>query len=154
MRSLRLINRFAAVVAAGYWMTCYPAPVLAGSECQQPDTQAKINACAVISAKKADQALNQTYQQLKASLHVHQYKLLLDAQLSWIKYRDNHCGLERSFEEGGTLSITTQLDCVKRMSDAREKELRSLLRSQYGFSTPSHSQETLIGPDGIGVAKI
>jgi uncharacterized protein YecT (DUF1311 family) len=135
-------------------MIYFPAPMLAGSDCQQPATQAEINICAVISAKKADQALNQTYQKLKATLSAHQYKLLLDAQLSWIQFRDNHCALERSFEEGGTLSITTQLDCVKRMSDAREKELRSLLRSHHGFSTPSHSQDTLIGPDGIGVARI
>ncbi len=154
MRSSGLIQRLAGAVAAGFAIIHFPAPTLAGFDCQQPATQAEINTCAVISAKKADQALNQTYQKLKATLSSHQDKLLLDAQLAWIQFRDGHCALERSFEEGGTLSITTQLDCVKRMSDVREKELRSLLRTRHGVSTPPHSQYMLIGPDGIGVARI
>lgn len=141
-----------------------PAPVLAGVNCQSPLTQAEINTCAAITAKEADQALNQTYQQLKASLSPQQDALLVTAQLVWIRFRDAHCELERSFEAGGSLSTTNHLECVRRMSSAREKELRALqqlrpgvnLSSQPQSTQPqaSQSKTTLIGTDRIGVARI
>jgi uncharacterized protein YecT (DUF1311 family) len=136
-----------------------PAPVMAGVNCQSPLTQADINTCAAITAKEADQALNQAYQQLKASLSPPQDALLVAAQLAWIRFRDTHCELERSFEAGGSLSTTSHLECVRRMSSAREKELRALQQARPGLSQStqpqaSQSQNTLIGTDHIGVARI
>lgn len=141
-----------------------PAPVMAGVNCQSPLTQADINTCAAITAKEADQALNQAYQKLKASLSPQQDVLLVAAQLAWIRFRDTHCELERSFEAGGSLSTTSHLECVRRMSSAREKVLRALQQARPGLSQStqplapqpqaSQSQNTLIGTDRIGVARI
>jgi len=132
--------------------------------CQSPLTQADINTCAAITAKEADQALNQAYQQLKARLSPQQDALLVAAQIAWIRFRDAHCALERSFEAGGSLSTTRHLECVRRLSSAREKELRALHQVRPGLtpssqpqgspSQVSQTQSTLIGPDRIGVARI
>ena len=153
--------RFSSGVAAAAFIACLsdPAPALAGVNCQSPLTQADINACAAISAKEADQALNQAYQQLKARLSPQQDALLVAAQLAWIRFRDAQCELERSIEAGGSLSTTSHLECVRRLSSAREQELRVVQQPRPGLSQStqpqaSQSQNTLIGTDRIGVARI
>jgi len=141
--------------------------LISGLECSNPGTQAAINNCAVMLVRESDDALNQTYQKLRPTLSAAQEGLLVSAQLSWIKFRDDHCALEKSFLGDGSLSTTSQLSCIKRMSDEREKELRSLLsvRNFYGTTKPSQvmrhdGQSTdshagnLIGADRIGPAVI
>jgi uncharacterized protein YecT (DUF1311 family) len=141
--------------------------LLAGLDCRHPGTQAEISNCAALLAKESDQMLNQMYQKLRASLSADQVKLLVTAQLAWIKLRDDHCALEKSFLAGGSLSVTAQLTCVKRMSDARTTELKGLLsaRNFDGNKRPALTApvpglpinpqaDTLIGPGRIGPAAI
>lgn len=113
--------------------------LIAEPGCSQPATQAAINACAVKLARESDDVLNQTYQKLQSILSVAQAKRLVDAQLAWLKFRDAQCALEKSFLGDSSLSITSQLVCIKRISDERIKDLHHLLsvRNFYGKSKPS-----------------
>lgn len=129
------------------------------TDCRTLMTQAAVNNCAVKLAKEADTALNQTYQKLQSTLSASQENLLITAQLSWIRFRDDHCLLEKSFQHDGTLSTTSQLTCIQRLSDGREKELRHLLNTQNFYqktSPPSQDEhaQTLISADRIGPAVI
>ncbi|MFN9645507.1 MAG: lysozyme inhibitor LprI family protein [Cyanobacteriota bacterium] len=141
--------------------------LIAESECRHPETQAEINTCAVKLARESDDVLNQTYHKLRSILSAAQEKRLVSAQLAWLKFRDEQCAVEKSFLGDGSLSLTSQLACIRRISDEREKDLRQLLsvRNFYGKSKPpppktqagrytNSPAANLIGSDRIGSAVI
>jgi uncharacterized protein YecT (DUF1311 family) len=126
------------------------ADPLAAVVCQQPSTQAAMQACAAPRASEADQALNQAYQTLRHSLPAAQLTPLLNAQLAWIRFRDAQCAWERDAEAGGSLARTSQLDCLRRLSTARTQELQAQ-RPRHAAPARAH---TLIAADGIGPARL
>lgn len=97
--------------------------------CNEPQTQAEINACASSLAVAADKQLNQVYQKLVGTLkNTQREKLLVDAQLQWIKFRDTNCAFEKSAYEGGSISPTIYSSCIERMSNQRTGELENYLK--------------------------
>ena len=67
------------------------------NNCQNAQSTYEMSECAAIEAKKADQKLNQTYQQLKSKLSASQSKRLTDAQLAWINFRDKNQLAQKQF---------------------------------------------------------
>lgn len=98
-------------------------------ECKSPQTQAAINTCASLSAEAADKQLNQVYQQLRSNLKGSQReKLLIDAELAWIRFRDINCAFEKSSYEGGSIAPSVYYSCIEQMTKQRTQKLEGYLK--------------------------
>lgn len=98
-------------------------------ECKSPQTQAAINACAGLSAEAADKQLNQVYQQLRSNLKGSQReKLLIDAELAWIRFRDINCAFEKSSYEGGSIAPSVYYGCIEQITKQRIQKLEGYLK--------------------------
>lgn len=105
--------------------------MVSGLDCKSPETQAAINTCASLSAEAADKALNQVYQQLKSALKGSQReKLLIHAQLLWIRFRDTNCVFERSNYQGGSIAPSIYYSCIEQMTKQRTEQLENYLRQR------------------------
>ena len=97
--------------------------------CNNPQTQSEMNACAGIAYRNADRRLNQVYQQLLPKLPAGRRQQLVTAQQAWMRYRDASCNFERSEVEGGTMAPTIQGSCLARLTEQRTKDLQQYLES-------------------------
>lgn len=105
--------------------------VIGQNNCKNSQTQAEINTCAKSSAEVVDKKLNQLYQELIAQIEdLQQEKLLRDAQLAWIKFRDASCEFERSCFEGGSIAPSVYFNCIERVTKQRTEELEGYLKSR------------------------
>lgn len=105
--------------------------MVSGLDCKSPQTQAAINTCASSSAKAADQKLNQVYQQLKSTLKgSHREKLLINAELMWVRFRDTNCAFERSSYQGGSIAPSIYHSCIEQMTKQRTEQLENYLRQR------------------------
>lgn len=105
--------------------------IISGLDCKSPQTQAAINTCASSSAEVADKALNQVYQQLKSTLRGSQReKLLVDAELMWVRFRDTNCAFERSSYQGGSIAPSIYYSCIEQMTKQRTEQLENYLRQR------------------------
>ncbi|MFB2918339.1 lysozyme inhibitor LprI family protein [Aerosakkonema funiforme] len=95
--------------------------------CNNPQTQSEMNACAGISYQNADRKLNQVYQQLLPKLPAARKQKLVAAQQAWIKFRDASCVFERSEVEGGTMAPTIYGNCLATVTEQRTKDLEGYL---------------------------
>ncbi|MFK0735156.1 MAG: lysozyme inhibitor LprI family protein [Gloeotrichia echinulata HAB0833] len=64
--------------------------------CNNAQTQLEINQCALFSYQNADKKLNRVYQQFLPKLDKYRKQKLINAQQTWIKFRDASCEFERS----------------------------------------------------------
>ncbi len=100
-------------------------------DCKSPQTQAAINTCASLSAEAADKTLNQVYQQLKSTLKGSQKeKLLIDAELMWVRFRDTNCVFERSSYQGGSIAPSIYYSCLEQMTKHRTEQLENYLKQR------------------------
>lgn len=97
--------------------------------CNNPQTQSEMNACAGIAYRNADRRLNQVYQQLLPKLSGGRRQQLVTAQQAWIRYRDASCNFERSEVEGGSMAPMIQASCLARLTEQRTKDLQQYLQS-------------------------
>ena len=104
----------------------YPKPSLAQDvvNCSNPQTTLEMKICASQDYEKSDKKLNQVYQQLKPKLRENQRKKLVDAQRTWIDFRDKNCDFEASGVEGGTLEPVVKLGCLTNITNQRVKDLQ------------------------------
>jgi uncharacterized protein YecT (DUF1311 family) len=103
------------------------------SDCQNPTVQAEMNRCASLDAEAADRKLNQIYKQLRSKYKgTKKEKLLIDAQLAWIKFRDTNCAFALSKYEGGSIASMMGSNCLKRTTEQRTEELESYLKGMEG----------------------
>lgn len=96
-------------------------------DCQNAQSTAAMSQCAVMEAEKADQKLNQTYQQLKSKLPTSQKKRLTDAQLAWINFRDKDCAFAGGEFEGGSFAPVAETLCLARVTNQRVSDLNGYL---------------------------
>ncbi len=71
---------------------------------------------------RVENQLNKLYQQLQQSLPVSRQNRLVNAQLSWIEFRNFMCNFERS--GGGSLALT---NCLIRSTEQRVRQLENHL---------------------------
>ncbi|WP_162053448.1 lysozyme inhibitor LprI family protein [Pontibacter pamirensis] len=95
--------------------------------CDNPQTQAEMYACASKAFQETDQKLNQIYKEVMAQLTPEQKTLLVKAQKSWLVVRDNHCKLYEHFYAGGSIMPLMVSNCARELTENRVKELQMIL---------------------------
>ncbi|WP_447726974.1 lysozyme inhibitor LprI family protein [Sphingomonas koreensis] len=115
----------------------------AGSElnCTSPRNQLEMAACSYRRLQRADAQLNRQWKlalaRTKKDLQfqrpeLHDGKsdaqLLIEAQRTWIAFRDAQCAFEKTFMPGSG-GPTMKTDCLERLTLARTQELRDLWRN-------------------------
>jgi uncharacterized protein YecT (DUF1311 family) len=115
-------RRIALFIAA---QSLVVAPALA-------QTQTDMNASAARDAKAADAALNAQYSATSSKLSPATRVLLRNAQRSWIGFRDQECKFETNGVKGGSAYPMVYAGCMKTLSEARTRQLKSLAQCQEG----------------------
>lgn len=80
--------------------------------------------CIDAEIKRQDARLNKAYKALVADLNPERKKQLLEAQRSWLKFRDTNCAFYFD-PEGGTIARVQAVDCMMTMTASRAKELEN-----------------------------
>lgn len=95
--------------------------------CNNPQTQTEMNACAGLAYQQAEKKLNQVYQQLLPQLSSSRRQKLISAQQAWIKFRDSSCAFERSEVEGGTMAPLIYSSCLADVTEQRTQRLQEYI---------------------------
>src|SRR5919202_1700325 len=85
--------------------------------CNNPQTTLEMNLCST-----------QDYQELKPKLSSKQQQRLTNAQVAWIKFKNDTCDYERGQFEGGTLAPSTYGYCIARVTQQRITDLERYLQ--------------------------
>ncbi len=99
-------------------------PCIAIAGCNEPSTQLEMNMCAQKEFDRNDKDLNLAYQNYRDGLPESQRKLLRNAQISWIKFRDASCAFEASAVDGGSMQPMVYALCL---SDYTKKRLERIV---------------------------
>jgi uncharacterized protein YecT (DUF1311 family) len=102
-----------------------PPTVPTKPDCQNPNTTIEINFCAGLAYKAADQLLNQTYQDLIATLKDPEKSALITAEQAWIPFRDANCKARVAPNLGGTGYSGFLSSCLTAITQARTTELKN-----------------------------
>ena len=135
---MRIVLVAGALMAAGLAMA---APGQAAGEtlnCKNPETTYEINMCAGRDFTAADRAMNALYKQLMAKYDAGNRKLLLAAQRSWLKFRDDECDYETALTIGGTIHSTMVTNCDTEMTLERIKRLKAQASCEEGDMSCNH----------------
>jgi len=98
-------------------------PIAQQINCDRPQGDVEVRACIRFRYETSDKRLNEVYKQLVAKLSGEERSLLVEAQLGWIKLRDNNCEFETYRSRGGTGHSGFLNECLDRMTKARTAEL-------------------------------
>lgn len=111
----------------------FAAPAQNENPCQTQRNTIEINECAKLTLAEKDKALNAAYQKLLKSLvaedkadktnYADVRKQLLEAQRSWISYRDNDCKAKYTLYETGTIRGAVYWSCMIERTEQRTSEL-------------------------------
>ncbi|WP_341736552.1 lysozyme inhibitor LprI family protein [Microcoleus sp. CAWBG640] len=96
--------------------------------CDRPQGDVEVRACIRLRYELADKQLNDVYKQLIAKLNGEEKALLAEAQLGWIKVRDNSCEFEVYRNRGGTGYRGFLNECLERSTKQRTAELEKYLQ--------------------------
>src|ERR1041385_9310825 len=98
--------------------------------CEDAQTQADMNICWGNEYKKADAALNKTYQQLAAMLDDEEKAQLKTAETAWLKYRDTNCEFVADQYKGGSIRPMIAAICLADVTANRTKELTAQMKER------------------------
>lgn len=111
----------AAILAAS------PAMGQTSKDCSRMPTQLDANFCARDGWAISDAELNRLWGVVKpAADRRGTGQALLDAQRSWLRYRDATCEAERDEYAGGSIAPMIYWACMDRVTIQRNAELRAL----------------------------
>jgi uncharacterized protein YecT (DUF1311 family) len=96
--------------------------------CNNPQTQSEMNACEGLRWQKADRELNRVYQSVTPKLAGTRRQKLVNAQQTWLKFRDSECDFFSSYAEGGTMQPGLVSACRAEVTQQRITELNSYSR--------------------------
>lgn len=96
--------------------------------CDRPQGDVQVRACIRFRYEAADKRLNEVYKQLIAKLSKEEKALLSEAQLGWIKVRDNTCEFEVYRNRGGSGFQGFLNECLERATKQRTAELEKYLQ--------------------------
>ena len=96
--------------------------------CDRPQGDVQVRACIRFRYEAADKRLNEVYKQLIAKLSKEEKALLSEAQLGWIKQRDNTCEFEVYRNRGGSGFQGFLNECLERATKQRTAELEKYLQ--------------------------
>jgi uncharacterized protein YecT (DUF1311 family) len=98
--------------------------------CADAITQADMNICWGNEYKKADAALNKTYQQLAAKLDDDEKAQLKNAETAWLKYRDANCEFVADQYKGGSIRPMIAAICLADVTNNRTAELKNQIKDR------------------------
>jgi uncharacterized protein YecT (DUF1311 family) len=114
-------------------------------DCDEAQTQAEMNLCAVREYEAADAALNQQWTTTVARMraldaevdgeHDKQpghFETLLEGQRAWLRFRDAQCLSESFMARGGSMQPMLDSQCKTYMTVLRTEQLRSLAAGPEG----------------------
>lgn len=104
----------------------------AENPCEAEQNQHNMNLCAQQQYAAADAELNKTWKELLLLLDEKQKSKLREMEKAWIKLRDQHCELQSSQWEGGSMQPLIRFSCLKDFTDDRTRQLKDLVAT---FST-------------------
>lgn len=124
MRSIILAAVF-FTVSAGF---------AAAQNCDDPQTQSEMNACAGQMLEEADAALNATYAEVRERLQYDEEgrDLLVKAQRAWIAYRDAECEMRSMGVAGGSIYPTIHAGCLTDLTEQRTADFNAMLQCPEG----------------------
>jgi uncharacterized protein YecT (DUF1311 family) len=123
---MRTLLAVALILLSSY---CWGASEVGGTECEGPDSgSTRRKACVIAAeAKISDGLLNTRYQTLlkkyAESNRVKERRMLIDAQRSWVRFRDKTCEFEN---EGGGSDSVSWSECLLRVTDDRLRYINNL----------------------------
>ena len=115
--------------------TCGAAAFLCGltlSVAALAQTQADLNQQAGTDYAAADKQLNAAYAKLMAKITPVGQTKLKQAELDWIRYRDDECAFETMGTEGGSIHGMVEIQCKTRLEQTRTKDLQAQLNCAEG----------------------
>lgn len=108
--------------------------------CEEPQAQVEMNACAALDFERADAALNAEYRASIAHARASdrspdngrtegddrpgEEATLREAQRAWVIFRDAHCRLDGYSERGGSMEPLVYESCRAALTRARTAQLR------------------------------
>ena len=98
--------------------------------CDRPQGDVEVRACIRLRYELADKRLNDVYKQLIAKLSKEEKVLLAEAQLGWIKLRDNSCEFEVYRNRGGSGFQGFLNECLERSTKQRTAELEKYFKER------------------------
>ena len=111
----------------------------ASNRCSTAGSNLEYKACLAKLAEEQDVELNALYIKVRAILRDDYDKVptsapkiwpqILDAQRSWIKFRDAQCSGEAAIAQGGTAAGGWYSDCVCRLTAQRNVNLKFILEN-------------------------
>ncbi len=98
-------------------------------DCRARETQSNMNVCSYRDYLRADIELNRTWHAVskRVTKDPSAFRSLLDAQRSWLTYRDKQCDVWSKWYEGGTIVPLMVNSCLTEITKFRTKELGQLL---------------------------
>lgn len=105
-----------------------PLPVIAQTiQCKRDGNTAQLKKCAADDYAVADKRLNQVYQQLIGQLKGEQKQRLIQAQRTWIQFRDQNCRFVSSQALGGTAEGLFLTTCLTKVTQQRTQDLQNYI---------------------------
>jgi uncharacterized protein YecT (DUF1311 family) len=124
-----------AKLITGAFLCLLISSTTALADCDEPETQTEMNICTAEEYKTADKELNEAYSKHSKGLSDAHLEALKQAQLAWIKYRDQACTSFGLSAEGGSMEGMLVTMCRTRLTAERT----DLLDDQ--FSTEADDTE-------------
>lgn len=109
-----------AILASAFLL---PIQIAQAQSCGSPQTTYEIAICESQDLNLADGDLNRIYQVVRSGLDKKGKKILLDAQRSWISYRDMECDRRADFARGGSFEAGLRISCFVNLTSQRIHEL-------------------------------
>lgn len=98
--------------------------------CEDAQTQADMNICWGNEYKKADAALNKSYQQLAGMLNDDEKVQLKTAETAWLKYRDANCEFVGDQYKGGSMRPMIVAMCLADVTSNRTTEIKNQIKDR------------------------
>ena len=97
--------------------------------CKGASKTSEVNECGQKYLAESEAYLNSTYKRVLSGLSPTERSELVQAQRSWIQYRQHSCIFEQHFTAGeGTMGTQIYLGCMYGMADERAEALASFLK--------------------------
>ena len=119
-------------IAAAMLCLAFSAGPAAAQDCDDPQTQMEMNACAGKAYEAADAALNAAYAEVRSHLDADGREQLVAAQRAWIAWRDAECTLRSRGVEGGSIYPTVHASCLTELTQARTADFETMLECEEG----------------------
>ncbi|MEX0955973.1 MAG: lysozyme inhibitor LprI family protein [Rhizobiaceae bacterium] len=120
------------LIFAATFVLAVAAGGAAAQDCDDPQTQMEMNACAGKAYEEADAALNAAYAEVRSHLDADGRAQLVATQRAWIAFRDAECSFRSRGVEGGTIYTTIHAGCLTALTEQRTQDFNTMLECPEG----------------------